>query len=453
MLTRPQGAQAMRRKVLVIGVVVAASLAATWLLVAQRQPAWSTSSEAALAEFELGLEAQGKVYSAEALQHFRKAVALDPDFTMARLFELLTSSESKDLSHDRSAAVARLEKTDASGLKPRERFLLGYYSRMFRKDVEGAEKVLAAYLADEPEDPFALDILGRRQVSRRDWTAAEETFKRLARLAPNRVEAYNQLGYIALARGDFADAERMFRTYMYLAPDQANPHDSLAELLILAGRYDEAREQLEQALVDKPDFCVAFQHMQSLAVLQGSMDGMEEVVERASRAGCEAPVLARMRCQTALWRAVHAQDWEAAWRVFAGECGSVLGEDILRFTAAAHTGRHAEAEAVLARYSQAHEEEPASFKKSTITAARLFMQGQAELAAGRFAEAAERFAAADGHLTYRGVDDAGIFKLYNRQCCYRALLRAGATARAASVLAEIRAVNPPFAELTQRGNR
>lgn len=441
----------MRRKVLVIGVVVLASLAVSWLLVAQRQPEWTTGSAAALRELEHGLDAQGKVYSAEALEHFRKAVALDPDFTMARLFELLTSSESKDLSHDRSEAVSRLEKTDPSGLKPRERFLLGYYLKIFRHDAEGADRILEAYLADEPDDPFALDILGRRQVSRRDWTAAEKTFKRLVDVAPNRVEAYNQLGYIALARGDFADGERMFRTYMYLAPDQANPHDSLAELLILAGRYDEAREQLEQALVDKPDFCVAFQHMQSVAILKGSMDGMEAVVERARAAGCEEPMLARMRCQTPLWRAMHAQDWEAVWQALSGECGKILGEDTLRFTSAVRTGRTADADAALTKYSHALEKEPPSFKKSIISAVSLFMQGQAELAAGRFAAAAERFAGADTQLTYRGVDDAGIFKLYNRQCWYRALVRSGATAQAASLLSEIRAVNPPFADLTERG--
>lgn len=438
----------MGRKVLVIGVVVLASLAVSWLLVAQRQPEWTTSSAAALKEFELGLDAQSKIYSTEALDHFGKAVALDPDFAVARLFQLITSSESKGPSKGREETVARLEKIDPSGLKPRERFLLGYYLKLFRQDPDGAEKILNAYLGDEPDDPFALDLLGRRQVGHGDWAAAEKTFKRLVEVAPNRVEAYNQLGYIALARGDFADGERMFRTYMYLAPDQANPHDSLAELLILAGRYDEAREQLEQALLDKPDFCVAFQHMQSLAILKGSMDGMEALVERARAAGCEEPVLARMRCQTPLWRAMHAQDWEGVWQALSGECGKILGEDLLRYTAAVRTGRKAEVEAVLAKYSRAAEKEPPSFKRSIVSAVSSYMQGQKEMVAGNFAAAAERFSAADRDLTYRGVDDAGIFKLFNRQCWYRALIRAGATAQAASLLAEIRAVNPPFADLT-----
>lgn len=438
----------MRWKALILGGVAVASLAGGWLLVAQRQPEWTTSSPAALAEFELGLDAQGKIYWAEAQAHFRKALELDPDFAMARLFQLITANDSKDPGLDRTQVVARLETVDPSGLRPRERFLLSYYLALFRRDTEGAEKILDAFLADESDDPFVLDILGRRQVNRRDWAAAETTFKRLVEVAPNRVEAYNQLGYIALARGDFADAERMFRTYMYLAPDQANPHDSLAELLILAGRYDEAREQLEQALVDKPDFCVAFQHMVSLAILKGSMDGGEAVVERARAAGCEEPLLGRMRCLLPLWRAMHAQDWEAVWQALSGECGDVLSDDILRFSAAVHTGRSAEAEATLAKYAQASEKVPPSFRKSLIAAGSLHMQGQAEFAAGRFAAAAERFGAADANLTYRGVDDAGIFKLYNRQAWYRALLAAGAASEAAALLAEIRAVNPPFADFT-----
>lgn len=102
----------MRRRILIISVVILAGLAVSWLLIAQRQPEWTTASADALGEFELGLEAQGKVYSAEALQHFSRAVALDPDFSMARLFQLITASDSKDASLDRTQARIHLEKTD-----------------------------------------------------------------------------------------------------------------------------------------------------------------------------------------------------------------------------------------------------------------------------------------------------------------------------------------------------
>lgn len=444
----------MQRKVVIIGAAVALSVALSWFLIAQRQPEWTTRSGEALAQFELGIRALGKVYPDEAVTHFNRALELDPDFVMARLFKLTTERTSKDALPAREAAIEALKAVDPAELRPRERFLLAYYLKILARDGEGAETTLNAYLAGEPDDPFALDLLGRRQVSRRAWDAAEKTFQRLADTAPNRVEAYNQLGYLALARGDFAAGERMFRTYMYLAPDQANPRDSLAELLILSGRYDEAREQLEAALAMKPDFCHSYGHMLSLAVLKGSMEGVDSVIERAATVGnCDEMTMMRLRCGATLWRAMSAGDWEGVWSSGEGECAKVNGEAVPRFVAALRTGRRAQAEAWKEKYRTALEKEPAAFMKSTFTAAAANMQGYLLLEDRRPAEAAQQFAAADPLLTYRGVDDAGIFKLFNRQAWYQALVQAGQKPAAAALLAEIRAVNPPFAELTERSAR
>ena len=67
----------MRRRILIISVVILAGLAVSWLLIAQRQPEWTTASADALG-VRARPRSQGKVYSAEALQHFSR-VALDPD--------------------------------------------------------------------------------------------------------------------------------------------------------------------------------------------------------------------------------------------------------------------------------------------------------------------------------------------------------------------------------------
>lgn len=444
----------MRRRAFIIGTAVALSVALSWFIIAQRQPAWTTRSGEALARFEQGIQALGKVYPDEAITHFDRALDLDPDFVMARLFRLTLEKSTKDMLPAREKAIADLKAVDPSVLQPRERFLLAYYLKVLTHDGEAAETVLNTYLAAEPDDPFALDLLGRRQVSRRAWDAAEKTFKRLADTAPNRVEAYNQLGYLALAHGDFARAESMFRTYVYLAPDQANPRDSLGELLILAGRYDEAREQLESALAMKPDFCHSYGHLLSLAMLQGTMEGVESVIERAAGIGnCDESTMMRLRCGARLWSAMSAGDWEGVWLSGEGECAKVNGEAVPRFVAALRTGRRAEADAWVGRYRGILEKESSAYMKTTFTAAVANMQGYLQLADRRPAEAAEQFAAADALLTYRGVDDAGIFKLFNRQAWYQALVQAGQMPAAASLLAEIRAVNPPFAELTERSVR
>jgi tetratricopeptide (TPR) repeat protein len=436
----------MQRKSLIIGAAVLVSVVVSWYILAQRHPEWSTDNPAALAEFELGQQAQAKVYWDEAKAHFDKASELDPDFVMARLFRLLANEKRTDA--DRTTAFSWLKKVDPSVLKPRERFLLGYYMSRFDKNDAGARQILASYLNEEPDDPFALNIHGQLQVSRQEWDAAERTFLRLTEVAPNRVEAYNQLGYLALARGRFDEGEKMFRTYMYLAPDQANPHDSLGELLALAGRYAEAREQFEQALRDKPDFCASYQHLLDASLLEGNASGVDVIVERTRAVGtCGDQMLLEMQCGSRIFSALLAHDWEAAWKVGLGACASSRAAlDLPRYQAGARTGRLQEVSAW--ETTLRGELGKAGVSSNPVKEAVLdHMAGVRSLAEGKASEAATAFARADSLLTYRGLSEGGLFKLFNRQMWYEALMVSGQRDAAQSLLRDTRAVNAPFADL------
>lgn len=443
----------MQRKSLIIGAAVLVSVVVSWFILAQRHPEWSTGNPAALAEFELGQQAQAKIYWDEAKAHFDKASELDPDFVMARLFRLLANEKRTD--EDRQTAFTWLKKVDPSLLKPRERFLLGYYMSRFDRNEAGAQQILASYLNDEPDDPFALNIQGQLQVSRQDWDAAEKTFLRLTEVAPNRVEAYNQLGYLALARGRFDEGEKMFRTYMYLAPDQANPHDSLGELLALAGRYAEAREQFEQALRDKPDFCASYQHLLDAAVLEGNTSGVDAIIERTRAVGkCGDSMLRDMRCGSRIFTALLSQDWEAAWNAGLGTCASSHAAfDLPRFQAGVRTGRLTEVSTWEAKLRE--ELGKAGSSSNPVKEAILdHMGGVRSLANGNGSEAALAFARADSLLTYRGLSEGGLFKLFNRLMWYEALTASGQQDAASSLLRDTRAVNAPFADLmVQRASR
>ncbi|HUK12799.1 MAG TPA: hypothetical protein VLW17_05810, partial [Thermoanaerobaculaceae bacterium] len=223
---------------IVAGTLVAAG-AVTALVVTGHRPEWTTSSPAALAEFEKGQDALQKVYRAEANSHFRKALELDPDFLVDKLF-LARTLEAPDSDPRVAAIYDELRRADLSKLTPRERYLIEYSLAGHAKDVAKAQEIIKAYAAKYPDDPFALEAVASMAQGRQDWEAAQRDYTHLIEVAPNRVNAYNSLGYLAMAQGRFAEAEKNFQTYRYIAPDQANPHDSLGELLTLIGRYDEA---------------------------------------------------------------------------------------------------------------------------------------------------------------------------------------------------------------------
>ncbi len=405
---------------------------------------WTTSSPAALAAFTHGLDEQEKVYHAEARTDFAKAVELDPSFLAAKLFLYLSS---EGASHDPEAAklLDSLAHADLTKLTDRERFLIRYNLAMHAKDTAKAEKILQAYAAEKPDDPFALNALVDIATARQDWAQARRLLTRLIEVAPNRVSAYNQLGYLAMGQGQFAEARKMFETYRYIAPDQANPHDSIGELDILTGRYAEATKELEDALRIKPDFCASSGHMVSLAMLQDQPGQARQALAAAESAGgCSPYALRQMTCKIAVWTPLMAGAWDGVWQADQGTCGKT-GEEavVLGVWAALRTGHAADADARIAALREKLAASPATPDRRPLEAEVAHLEGARLLLTGHPAEAAERFRFADQALTYRDLG-SGLFKLLNRYVLAVALKAAGANGEAAEMLAEARSVNPDF---------
>ena len=405
---------------------------------------WTTSSPAALAAFTHGLDEQEKVYHAEARTDFAKAVELDPSFLAAKLF-LYSSSEGASHDPEAAALLDSLAHADLTKLTGRERFLIRYALARHAKDTAKAEKILQAYAAEKPDDPFALNALVEIATARQDWAQARRLLTRLIEVAPNRVSAYNQLGYLAMGQGQFAEARKMFETYRYIAPDQANPHDSIGELDILTGRYTEAAKELEDALRIKPDFCASSGHMVSLALLQDRPGQARQALAAAKSAGgCSPYMLRQMSCTIAVWTPLMTGDWDGVWQADQGTCGET-GEEavVLGVWAALRTGHAADADARIAALREKLAASPATPDRRPLEAEVAHLEGARLLLTGHPAEAAERFRLADQALTYRDLG-SGEFKLLNRSVLAAALKAAGANGEAAEVLAEARAVNPDF---------
>jgi len=423
---------------------VVAAGAVTARLAAHR-PEWTTSSPAALDQFQKGLEARDKLYYDEARQHFAKALEIDAGFVLARYF-LISSTEGESGDTKADAAVAELLRQNASRLNDRERFLLAFAAATRGKNIGDAERILKEYGVKHPDDPYVLERETLLATQRQEWPEAHRLLTRTIEVAPNRVVAYNQLGYLEMGQGRFVEAQKMFETYRYIAPDQANPHDSLGELYILLGRYDEAKKELESALAIKPDFCASYEHLLRLALMQGRIDEAERALARVkASAPCEATVGKGMRCLAAVWPPLFAGDWEGVWKAQQASCPKIE-DDPLQIWVLLHTGRRAEAEAFeKAAHDRLAKLAPTEPGRGYVEAFVAHIEGARLLFDGDPAKAAERFRFADRLLSYRELP-LGLLKLVNRFVLAQALQASGARDDATEVLAAARAVNADFVD-------
>jgi Tfp pilus assembly protein PilF len=417
--------------VLVVAAAVAAG--ARWLRPAP--PQWSSESPAALAELEAGHEAIQQLYAAEAADHFWRALEHDPGFAIAKLRAVQAGNHPPERRERVNELVEELRATDLDALTPRERLLIGTFLARLDHDPDEVGRLLDAFLAEHPDDPYAVDLACMRAFAAGDLDRAESCYRRLIELDPNQVGAQNFLGYLLMARGDFAAAEEQFQVYRYVAPDQANPHDSLGELYLLTGRYEEAEREFEQAVAVKSDFCASRANLVLVELLRGDFAAAGERVAEVRRDGvCGEPTAGELACRVEAWRAAGEDRWGD---VLAGGEGCPDAGDLLVLTAwAARREGRPEVAAKIAENLATYGGQNDPMLRPVLD----HLAGAGLLDAGDPAGAAESFRAADRALLFRSQE--WTLKLYNRLALAAALDAAGRPGEAAAVLAEVDRVNP-----------
>ncbi len=435
------------------GVVVAA--AGVTLVALPKEQEWTTDFPEALAEFQAGVDAQMKVYEADAARHFERALELDPDFVIANLFSLQhVSHENSEL---REARWAKVETADTSKLTPRERFFVERSIARHEERLDDADELLDEYVAKYPNDPHILN-----QKALYAWHAgrmeeAAKLYQRLVEMSPNWVIAYNQLGYINMGKGRFAEAEESFKSYRFIAPDQANPRDSLGELFITLGRYDEAEETLEKAIEIKPDFWASYAHLALLKGLGGDPEGAREVIARAEHAEAPQKWLTEMHCGQRYMALRNAGQWQEILDLAESDCvtGWKSGYAVVATHFAAcqleewekALSLEVETANVLKKVGQGGD----SRKVTTLRGVFAHLQGVRLAYQGNYAAAEKQLRLADEELTYVEAGTA-TYKLYNRMVLAEVLLADKRDAEAHGLLAKVRVVNPMMvAEFEENG--
>ena len=209
----------------------------------------TTASEDARKEFLQGQDLAERLLIQDSIQHFDKALSLDPNFALAELSRANSSPTAREFFDHLKKAVSLADKASRG-----EKLLILGTEAGANGNAAKQKEYLEQLVAVHPNDERAHFNLGGYYFGQQDFTQAIEHYKKATELAPTYSPAYNILGYAYRQNADYANAEQAFKKYIELIPKDPNPYDSYAELLLKMGKFDESITQYRKALSVDPNF-------------------------------------------------------------------------------------------------------------------------------------------------------------------------------------------------------
>jgi tetratricopeptide (TPR) repeat protein len=203
----------------------------------------TTASEDARKEFLQGQDLADRLLIQDSIQHFDKALSLDPNFALAELNRANVSPTAKEFFDHLKKAVSLADKASSG-----EKLLILGTEAGANGNAAKQKEYLDQLVAAHPNDERAHFNLGGYYFGQQDFPQAIEHYKKATELAPSYSPAYNILGYAYRQNADYANAEQAFKKYIELIPKDPNPYDSYGELLLKMGKFDESIAQYRKAL-------------------------------------------------------------------------------------------------------------------------------------------------------------------------------------------------------------
>ncbi|MEJ2719792.1 MAG: protein kinase [bacterium] len=205
----------------------------------------STGSQEAYKYYLEGMEYGNKLYAAEAIASFEKALQYDSTFAMA--YYRLSRLRSPGVGGGREEAIAKAVQY-AGRASPRERSLIMSRSAELAGDYDAAIEDLKNHLEKFPDEKDAYLSLARIYRSRRDYKDAIVNWNKIISLDPLDKLTYNYLAYDYFLAGERDSSIMMINKYVELAPDEANPYDTQGELYMWLGEIDKAIASYKKAV-------------------------------------------------------------------------------------------------------------------------------------------------------------------------------------------------------------
>jgi len=240
-------------------------------------PVTTSKPDAAMA-FETGRDFADNLRGPEAIEQFRRAVELDPDFALAHAYLGSWLPGDEGLAElDRAVALA-------GPLPPAEAALIEAMNAGRRGDEAHERQLLDRVAQLAPDDWRAHYELGNLLFAWYHLDEAAEQFKRAGDLNGKVGSTFNMLGYVDLTRGQPEGAIAAFTRYLALSPAEPNPLDSLAEAQLAAGRFEEAEASFNKALAVAPEFHWSWLGIAQSRGLRGDWVGCREAIGKARAA-------------------------------------------------------------------------------------------------------------------------------------------------------------------------
>ena len=186
-----------------------------------------------------------------AVEHFKAAIALDPNFDMARLY----------------LATAYVQQ-----------YIPGTETPENRKYADAAMDEFSTVLQKDPTNLLATESMASLYYNVKDFAKALEWNRKVLSLDPNNKEAYYTLGVIPWT--EFIGADREARQHEQMKPEDPAPLIDAAERATLRARYwqslTEGIENEKRAIAIDPDYANAMAYMNLLIRYRADLDDSKE---------------------------------------------------------------------------------------------------------------------------------------------------------------------------------
>jgi len=319
----------------------------------------TTSSEAARKEFMEGRDLAEKLLITDSLQHYDKAIALDPNFAMAELNRATSSPTAKEFFDHLKKAVSLADKASNG-----ERMLILGTEAGANGDTAKQKAYLEQVVAAYPNDERAHFALGGFYFGQQDTALAIEHYKKATEISPTYSTAFNILGYAYRQNADYANAEQAFKKYIELIPKDPNPYDSYAELLLKMGRFDESIVQYRKALEIDANFVNSHFGIAAAQLYKGNADEaraeLQKMSDKARNDGERRTALFGMTVVDAdsgqMDKALAEVDKQYALGEKTNDVPNMIGDLQLKATIMLETGKYDEARSLFERALKMTEE-------------------------------------------------------------------------------------------------